>query len=466
MVDFGLFDDWHPTPGRVTGWSLAPRSHAAMLAAPPHPAPPSYQQEQYLRAALRNVDAGLRASRLCMIVFELPGQPDHAAMTRAIVRFLRRHDSFASWFTHEPDGSVVRRTVAAEAIDVVAHDYGQLATSAEIRARVQATTPDALHWDCFGFGVIEHERSFTVYAAVDHLHTDGVAQALTCTDLLVLYGSELSGGTVELPPTGSHLAYCTRERARNARLRPDSAPVRTWVRLLRANGGEMPSLPVDLGITSGAGYRPGAQLTLPLFDAAAAERFEDACTSAGGRFLSGLFAALALTGREAAERERYFALTPVNTRDTVAEDTSIGWYTNLVPIAFDVAPRDAFADLVAAAQRACDAAKDLTHVSPHRVLELAATEPGIHADPGWAATMLSYVDVRKIPGVDMFDTIKGGMFGSNAAAGAVYVWVNRFPDVTTLSLLFPDTPEAHASIERYVKTLVAVCASVVADSPR
>ncbi|GAB2567824.1 condensation domain-containing protein [Nocardia heshunensis] len=466
MVDFGLFDDWHPAPGRVTGWTLAPRSHAAMLAAPPHPAPPSYQQEQYLRATLRNVGAGRRASRLCMIVFELPERPDPAAMTRAIVRFLRRHDTFASWFTHEPDGSVVRRTVAAEAIDVVARDYGQLDTSAEIRAKVQATTPDALHWDCFGFGVIEHERSFTVYAAVDHLHTDGVAQALTCTDLLMLYGSELSGGTLELAPTGSHLRYCTRERARNAQLRPDSAPVRTWVELLRRNDGEMPSLPVDLGTSGGSGYHSGAQLTLPLFDAAAADRFEDACTAAGGRFLAGLFAALALTGRESAEQERYFALTPVNTRDIAAEQTSIGWYTNLVPIAFDLAAQDSFAELVVKAHRACDAAKDLTHVSPHRVLEVVAGEPGIRTDPGWAATMLSYVDVRKIPGVEMFDKIKGGMFGSNAAAGAVYLWVNRFPDVTTLSLLFPDTPEAHASIERYVKTLVAVCTSITADAPR
>ncbi|MFE3260880.1 condensation domain-containing protein [Nocardia sp. NPDC059091] len=463
MVDFGFIDDWHPAPGRVTGWTLAPESHAAMLTAPLHPAPPSYQQEQYLRATLRNIDAGVRASRLCMISFEIPGRPDLAAMARTVTRFLRRHDTFASWFTHEPCGSVVRRTVAAGVITVVTQDYRHFESSADIREHVQSQVPNALHWDCFGFGVIEHEQSYTVFAAIDHLHTDGVAQALTCTELLMIYGSEVSGGGVELPPAGSHIAYCARERAVNSVLRAGSRQVRMWAKLLQRNGGVMPALPVDLGADAGPGFRQGAQLTIPLFDADTADGFEQACTDHGGRFLGGLFTVLALTELELAGREWYFVLTPVNTRTTPQENISIGWYTNLVPVAFDLDPDDSFTSLVGAAQWAGDTAKELTDVSPHRVLELATPDLGVHAEPGWAAAMLSYVDVRKIPGVEMFDKIKGGMFGNRAAAGAVYLWVNRFPDVTTLSLLYPDTPEAHASIDRYVKTLTSIASAVATD---
>ncbi|AYF75466.1 acyltransferase [Nocardia yunnanensis] len=464
MVDFGFFDDWHPAPGRIIAWTPAQQSRAAMLAAPAHLSPPSLQQEEYLRATLRTVDAGVRGSRLCMIVFDMPGQADLPAMGRTVTRFLRRHDTFGSWFTHEPDGSVVRRVIDPDMVEVTQTDHGCFNGGADIRAHVQATVPNALHWECFGFGVIQREESFTVYAAIDHLHTDGVAQALTCTDLLMLYGSELSGHAAELPAAGSHLAYCVRERHFNDRLRARSPKVRLWLDLLRRNGGDMPALPVDLGADTGAAYRRGAQITLPLFDEAAAARFERVCTESGGRFLSGLFAALALAELEFEDRAMYFALTPVNTRNSVDESASIGWYTNLVPIAFDVAADDRFATLVAKADRAADAVKDLTHVSPHRVVQLAAGEPGIRIGPGWAATMVSYVDVRKIPGVEMFDAIHGGMFANSAAPGAVYAWVNRFPDVTTLSLLFPDTPEARTSIERYVKALLSTITAVTAET--
>ncbi|MFB7718333.1 condensation domain-containing protein [Nocardia sp. NPDC056100] len=463
MLDFGFIDDWTPAPGRITGWTIAPESHAAMLAAPPHPTPPSYQQEQYLRATLRNVDAGVHASRLCMIAVELPGHPDRPALKRTVTRFLRRHDTFASWFTHEPGGAIARRTVPADTISVITRDYGLFDSGSAIRAHVHRLVPNALHWDCFGFGVIDHGTSFTIFAAIDHLHTDGVGQALTFAELLMIYGIESAGSRAELPPVGSHLHYCCRERALNAILLPESPPTRTWVRLLRQNGGEMPAMPVDLGQDKGSGFRDGAQITVPLFDERTALRFEQVCTDNGGRFLSGLFVALALTDLELAGREWYFALTPVNTRKESGESGSIGWYTNLIPIAFQLEPTDTFTSLVSTAQWVVDEAKELTDISPHRVLELAATDPAIRTRPGWAATMLSHIDVRKIPGAEILDHINGGIYGNRAASGAVYVWVNRFSDVTTLSLLFPDTPEAHASINRYVKTLTAILTTVATD---
>ena len=50
-----------------------------------------------------------------------------------------------------------------------------------------------------------------------------------------------------------------------------------------------------------------------------------------------------------------------------------------------------------------------------------------------------------------------------AAASEVYVWINRFPDVTTLSLVFPDTEDAGESVGRYVKTLTEITAAVADD---
>ncbi|MBF6175923.1 condensation domain-containing protein [Nocardia blacklockiae] len=461
MVSFGFFDDWHPEPGRLTSWTASPSSRAAVRQAPVHPAPPSYQQEAYLRAAHRNSGAGFRVSRLCMIAFDIPGAPVHVALTRTVNAFLRRHDTFSSWFELDSEDRFVRHVAAAEDIEFEPTDHGEFTDSDAIRAHVQNETPDPSQWDCFSFGIIERADSFTVYAAVDHLHTDGVAQALSCVDLLTLYGRELSGGQVAVGEVDGHIAHCARERAYNAELTLDSPPVRRWVELLRRNGGDVPSFPLDLG--AGAGYTRGAQVTVPLMSEADALAFERACAEHGGRFLGGLFVAIAIAELELSGRDRYFGFTPANTRSTPGEAGSIGWYTNLIPVTVDIRPEDTFATLVGAAQQAAERAKDLLDVSLHRVLELATPDLGIHTEPGWAAPMLSYVDVRKITGAEMFSRINGGLYGNNASAGEVYTWVNRLPDQTKLSVLFPDTPQAHESIDRYVKAVTSVITTVAAE---
>lgn len=461
MVDFGFFDDWNPRSGRITAWAPTNVTRTAVAAAPSHSSPPSYAQREYLRTAHRNSGMRARTSRLCMFVFDVPGRPDIDALTRTFTAFTRRHDTFWSRFEVSADQSVRRYVVAPERIELAPTDHGIFEDIDAIRDFVQDSTPDARSWDCFGFGVIERPESFTMYAAVDHLHTDGVGQALTCMDLLLLYSGELSGIAATPTPVDGHLDYCARELATNQALSLESPQVVTWRELLRRNGNAMPSFPLPLAAGNESGYSRGAQLTMPLLTGDDAIRFEAVCEQHGGRFLGGLLTVMALAEHELTGAERYFVLTPANTRATPGEAGSIGWYTNLVPVATDLPADVRFSTLVARSQRAADEARHLTEVSPHRVLDLVGSDLDIA--PGWAAMMLSFVDVRKIEGVEMFDQMNGGMFANRAAPGQVYVWVNRFPDVTTLSLLFPDTVVAHDSVERYVKIFSSIVDSVVAE---
>ncbi|MFC9440787.1 condensation domain-containing protein [Nocardia sp. NPDC057030] len=459
MVGFGFIEEWVPAPGRLTSWTATPQSLDAARRAPIHPIPPSHQQEQYLRVLHRDAEAGFGGSRLCMISFTIPGSPDYAAWTSAFTAFLRRHDTFRSWFSVADDGNVRRHVMSPADIDFQPTEHGDFPDSAAIRAHVEMRTPSALWWDCFGFGVIQHTDSFTVYAGVDHLHTDGVGQALTCVDLLLLYGNELSGGKLEPQPVDGHLTYCERERFGSAELTAQSPRIRTWLELLRRNDGDVPHFPAELS----AGAERGAQRTVHLIDEADALRFEEICQANGARFTGGLFAAAALVEAEMSGGDWYFGLTPVNTRSTAGETSSIGWYTSLIPVEFEVDRADTFATIAARAQAAYDRGKELTDVSLHRALELASPELGIRTRLGWTARMLSYVDVRKIPGVEMFDQINGGMYASRGRSSDVYIWINRFTDVTQLSLLFPDTPEAHAAIDRYIAATRTVFAAVVTD---
>ncbi|WP_227982669.1 condensation domain-containing protein [Nocardia spumae] len=460
MVGFGFFDDWHPLPGRLIAWSPAPHSRAAVLSAPEHPIGPSYQQREYLRAAYRQRDSGSRGSRLCMIAFDFPSPLDREAMTRTITAFARRHDTFWSWFSHEPGDRIARHVADPDDIEFVPTDHGECVDSQTVRDHVQRQARDVFDWDCFGFGVIDRGDSFTVYAAVDHLHTDGVGQALSCVDLLLLYGNELSGGRVSIEPVDGHLAYCERELAHNAALTTESSPVRRWLDLLVRHDGAVPSFPMDLGVTPGGGFTDGAQITVPLFAESEAVRFEEVCQEFGGKFLGGLFAAIALTEYELTGRDRYFVFTPVNTRSTPGEQASIGWYTSLVPVAVAVRPDDGFTSLVGRAQAQTDAAKELAEVCVHRVIELAADDPRIRTRLGFSAPMVSYVDVRRMAGVEMFDRINGGLYGNRASSSEVYLWINRFPDITTLTMVFPDTPRAHEAIDKYLSTLTTRCRDI------
>ncbi|MBF6235430.1 acyltransferase, partial [Nocardia farcinica] len=86
--------------------------------APVHPAPPSLQQEQYLRLADRHAHAEFRFSGLCLVTAEIPiADLDRDAMTRVIHQFLLRHDTFRTWFAIAPGGVVRRHLVPEDAVE-------------------------------------------------------------------------------------------------------------------------------------------------------------------------------------------------------------------------------------------------------------------------------------------------------------------------------------------------------------
>lgn len=463
MVSFGLIDEWDPVPGRLLSWAARPEAVALAKTAPAHTVPPSHQQQAYLADAHRNSAADFRYSGLCVVTAEVPAAVNLAAMTRAINEFLRRHDTFGSWFAVEPGGRIVRHVIDPAALDFVVTDHGEMDNAEAIREHVQKQTPGPFEWDCFTFGVIEHDGASTVYIAVDHLHTDGVAQYLTCFELAHLYAREMWNEPGPAIVPASHLAYCERERSYSAELTLASPGVRTWLELIRGNDGRLPSFPLDLGQRAD-GYTRSAHLTIPLLDEADAETFERVCAGHGAEFTGGIFAAAALAERALAGRDYYFSLTPISTRASLPELVSVGWYATLIPVAFPISRGGTFARAVRSAQRAYDNGMKLTAVSPHRVLELIPAELGIHVPTGWVTPMISYVDARDFAGNEYFDVIRGGVFANRAASEEVLMWINRLPGGTTLSAIYPDTPVAHESVRRYTVALKTAFAEAVSSA--
>ncbi|NED68110.1 acyltransferase, partial [Streptomyces sp. SID10244] len=49
-------------------------------------------------------------------------------MTTALTTFLRRHDTFRSWFSVEADGSVARHVTEPDTIELLCNDHGEFTT--------------------------------------------------------------------------------------------------------------------------------------------------------------------------------------------------------------------------------------------------------------------------------------------------------------------------------------------------
>lgn len=459
MVSFGLIDEWNPRPGRVTSWGASPNAVAAAAQAQIHHVPPSHQQEEYLRSAYRNRAAGFRPSRLCLVAFDIQAPLVPAAMTTALNAFLRRHDTFRSWFSHEADGSIARHMMDPELIEVAPVVAGEMDSAAQIREYAQASTPGPEHWNCFTFGAIERDSGFTVYCAVDHLNTDGMSQAMTIVDLMTLYMNAAFGLDNPLTPVGSYLDYCARERSVSRQLDRRSPHVERWIELLRDQGGRLPRFPLPLDNDSGAHNR-SAHLSYSVFDEAAMQRFEDVCRSVGSNMTAGLMAVAALAYGEFTGESQYLGMTPKSTRESGPELNSVGWFTSLIPIPLTVEPDATFSSMVTQAASSYAEGKELTDVSLHRVLELVEPGDGIQIAPGWSVPMVSYVDVRKLPGVEMFDAINGVLYGNRGSSEEVFLWINRFNDVTQMTYLYPDTDVATDSIKRYTDKFIEIMTAV------
>lgn len=464
MVNFGLIDDWKPPAGRVTIWSASLASITQAQQAPIHPTPPSHQQEEYLRTAACRQNSQIRSSRLYVGTFDQDHALDHAAMTTAVNAFLRRHDTHLSWFSIEPDESVARRVIDPATIDFIPHHHDVIGDPDEIRELVQRETPGPFEWDCFTFGTIEHDCGFTMYAAIDHLHSDPISQAISLVDAIALYDNARLGRDNDLAPPGSYIEYCHRERTASAQLSLDSPPVQRWIELVQANGGRLPTFPLDLGQESTENAR-SAHLTVTLFDEQDAKTLVRICRDSRAGFIAAVLTVAGLAAHEFTGNPRYLAITPKSTRTTPAEFSAVGWFTSLIPVPIDIDESSTFRTLVRQTQVAYLAGRKLSDVSFHRVLELASGEPdlGIRTEPGWSVPMVSIMDARRLPGVSEFESINARFYGNRGTSDEVYTWVNRFADETSMSLLFPDTAQARASVDIYVDRVRQIFKTIISE---
>jgi mycolipenoyl-CoA---2-(long-chain-fatty acyl)-trehalose mycolipenoyltransferase / long-chain-acyl-CoA---trehalose acyltransferase len=448
--------EWVEEPGELVSWSPSPNTVAKAKEAPVTGVPASYQQAQHVRSYREHSRRGTEMARLAIPAWNIAGRCDIRAMTYVINAYLRRHDTYHSWFEFTVDDRVVRRTIRnPKDIKFAPTQHGQK-SAAEWREHILAT-PSPLEWDCFRFGLIQRADHFTFYMSIDHLHHDAGLMGVAYLEIHMMYAALVAGGArISLPEVGSYDDYCVRQHQLTSALTLEAPQVRKWINFAQRNSGTLPRFPLSLGDSSVP--CEGDLVTVQLMDEEQSDRFESACARAGARFIGGVLAAAALTEHELTGSEVYCVITPTSTRTTPAEMMTTGWFTGTVPVTVPVTP-SSFGATAGAAQVSFDSGLDLAHVPFDRVLELAARDRTVRKpEPGVA--MISYLDATLAqfsPAVVAeFNGLKARIYSELGAANQLGIWVNRLGSGTSVTVAFPNNPIARESVNRYLDVMKKV----------
>jgi hypothetical protein len=458
-ITIGSIDDWTLTPGSVISWHPTTACSKRAWQAPVSSVPVSYMQSQHLRNYCERAAANLNFSRQIIATCEIPGECDVSAMNDALNAYLRRHDTFRSWFEHTGNGSFIKHTIADPAdIEFAPTEHGHM-TVDEIRAHVVAI-PNPLEWGCFTFGVVQKANHFTFFAAMDHVHGDATLIGTTMLEANGMYSALNAGGEpLALPEAGSYDDFCVRERQYTSTLTLDSPEVRAWIEFAENNNGSFPVFPLPLGNP----LEPCDSNIVSelLMDAEQTERFESACSAVGARFVGGLFACIALVEHEFTGALTYYGLTPRDSRTGADNFATQGWFTGLIPITVPIAAAS-FCDAAWAAQASFDSGLAMAKVPYYRVLELAPwlswPQPNFPVSNFFHGNAAPLNAVLAAADLGLANNI--GIYSDGRYSYQLTIYVFRYGEGTVMAIMYPDNPVAEKSVTRYMEAMKSVCVRV------
>ncbi|KMO70754.1 condensation domain-containing protein [Mycolicibacterium chlorophenolicum] len=461
-ITVGALEEWSLAAGSVTSWHPTAAAVEKARQAPVSAVPVSYMQGQHLQNYCRRSADGLNFSRQIIASCDVAGQCDIAAMDHAVNAYLRRHDTFRSWFAQTGDGEFIRHALTdPDDIEFVPVTHGHMDVD-EIHAHV-VDIPSPLEWGCFTFGVIQCEDHFSFFASMDHVHGDATLIGTTMMEANGMY-SALSGGghALVLPDAGSFDAFCVREREFTDELTVDSPGVQTWIDFAENNSGGFPEFPLPLGDPQQS--TRSTMTSHVLLDSAQTDRFEAACAAAGARFVGGLFACLAQVEHELTGALTYYGLTPRDSRTASDNFMTQGWFTGLIPIVVPIGAAS-FSDAAWSAQSSFDSGLAMAKVPYYRVLELApwlnwpqANFPVSNFLHGGAAPLNAILAAGEM---GLADNI--GIYPDGRYSYQLTIYIFRYGEGTVMAIMHPDNPVARKSVDRYMQAMTSVSA-LVADS--
>lgn len=463
MAELYPLAQWSGPPAVLTLWQPTLAAQACAQRAPASAVPPSYEQEQHLRAFQACAARGERMARLIIVVWEQPGKCDLRVMSHVLNAHLLRHDTYHSRFAAEGEG--LRRHVLPDVPRVLVEPVTRGEVDAATWRNEVEATPTPFNWDCFRFGILQRAGGFTFFASVDHLHADSSLIAMLMTEVHAAYGVLIDGAPLPRHETaGRYLDYCLTQRRRSADLTLASPGVTAWVDYLERNGGRMPPFCLPWGISDDRcrAEHINVEILTPLEMAS----FEAVCHAAGARVIGGVFAAAARAEQALCGQARYSVVTATTTRHSPEAFRMAGWCMGVVPVELDTAA-GSFAACARAAQQCFDANLPLAAIPIERVLELAVSQPAIRP-VATGGVMLSYMDVNMPPLsahiAGAWHAAQGRVYINEGMAAQVALWFFRTQRGLSLTVGYPANATAAQSVQRYIAALKSAFAQIAAGT--
>ncbi|MFT4306247.1 MAG: peptide synthetase [Microbacterium sp.] len=405
--------------------------HSYDVSVAPHadrPLPVSFDQG-------RHVGAGDRPGSWMAISLRMPGA-EPARLAAAWRRVLDRHHTLRTVFSRTSAGEV--RLHEAEIGPGVwrRHPVAPGRTGAQVVREVFDT-------HCRPFTEPSHRLCLVipdadaadprpvVIVGSDHAHVDMWSLLVLARDL----SAALGGDTLAEPVAGfdEHTALLAAAPAAPA------AVQEAWHRVLDAEGGVMPRFPLPLGDVSAP--RPEVVEVRDVLDADGVRRLGAHADAAGVRVTALALSVLTRVTRELAGAPLR-AVFPVHSRNEQRWHDAVGWFiTNAVIECDDPAPR------------ACAAAlKQALILGSHPLAPILAPYGGMPQAPGMFA--VSWLDLRRLP-VAAPPASDPYWVSAVIETDGVMVWFVVDDSGMHLRCRYPDTPEARASLSRWLDAVGA-----------
>ncbi|NPC96345.1 hypothetical protein [Nocardioides sp. zg-DK7169] len=476
MILAGM-EEWRPAPGRVLAWRPTPAAATAAATAPVSPGPPSFLQVDHLAAYAGLVARGGVHRAWTGVATVLDGPLDRAALGRAVVRFVGRHEGLRTWFDLAGD-EPVRHLLAPEDVALEIEELAPAPADGPADGPVDGDWHAALHalltdlftercrpdaWPGWCLVAVEGPDSVGVAWGCDHALTDGVSQVLLAGELGWLYddergiadrGPDPAGPDAVRTVPGGFVAHARAERAAAAEFGPESPEVGEWVGSVARHGGRLPSFPLDLGLAPGE-TAPVRIRSTDLLEVSELDALDALCREAGARMTGAVFGALAETERLLTGRRDHLAITVLSTRRG-PWTTSQGWFCTFAPVEIRTGGQPDFASLAATAQTAFERAKRLGAAPVPLVLETLVRSGTVAPDHLGSPQLVSYIDLRWFSGVGAPAHDRGVHFTGLGRTSNASMWVNRDAGRLYVVAQTPDTPEAQAAVTTYHGLLRAV----------
>lgn len=443
--------------GRYLAFDPSVGMTEAMTTQAPSDREPSFMQAAHLDLRRDTAQTGEQDDIWLGFTYRIPGAFDAEAMARALTRWVRRHGVMHGWFAEDdsrPTGWA-RHDLPEEAIQLEVVDLGDLEAEA-VAERVSDDFREAcnpLGSIGYAFRALVTTQDAILFMGLDHSYSDGTSFFTVYHEMDALYREETGGAPADLPPVGDFIDFAQSERARVASADITHPAIASWAEFWMSGDQELGRFPLPLGTTPGVGVELEASST-DILTGAECDALDEVAAAHGMNVASLIFGAVAHTAREFGGAQSYRFVNPVHTRDAPEWLLAAGWFINVIPI--HVPLEDPDEDVFAVSERVRQIfrkARPVADLPAMRVYQLVEEALGIKLSQVGEGHMLSYMDLRIIPGQDRWEENDIALVSRAGKDSNVNSWLFREARGLHAKSLIPMTAEAQENVPAFFEAV-------------